>query len=226
MYSIQRAGFKATLQTLDMATAHLPTDGPVVVVTASYEGEPADNARQFVGWLENLSPSAESVLLKDVAYAVFGCGNREWARTYQRIPTLIDATLQTHGARRLVERGEADASDAAFFESFDRWLEGLWGALEKVSSRLTYMLVCFLIVTFDFVEQEYGVKNAGQVSTSDSTPLKVELVDAGTTRAKLLRQPDAAMGKVIENRVLTKAGTPEKRHIGTCVLPLSLSPAF
>ena len=75
------AGFKATLQTLDMSTAHLPTDGRVVFVTASYEGEPADNARQFVGWLENLSPSAESVLLKDVAYAVLGCGNREWART-------------------------------------------------------------------------------------------------------------------------------------------------
>jgi len=28
-----------------------------------------------------------------VEYSVFGCGNRDWAATYQAIPTLIDAQL-------------------------------------------------------------------------------------------------------------------------------------
>jgi cytochrome P450/NADPH-cytochrome P450 reductase len=31
-------GFRATLGTLDSAVGHLPTDGPVVIVTASFEG--------------------------------------------------------------------------------------------------------------------------------------------------------------------------------------------
>ena len=32
------------------------------------------------------------------AYTVFGCGNTEWAATYQAVPTLIDAQLAAHGA--------------------------------------------------------------------------------------------------------------------------------
>ena len=36
----------------------------------------------------------------------------------------------------------------------------------------------------------------------------------GTARAAALRQPDAALGRVIENRLLTKPGAPVKRHIG------------
>lgn len=31
-------GFKASLDTLDSATNHLPTDGPIIIVTASFEG--------------------------------------------------------------------------------------------------------------------------------------------------------------------------------------------
>jgi cytochrome P450/NADPH-cytochrome P450 reductase len=41
-----------------------------------------------------------------VRFAVFGCGNRQWARTYQAIPKQIDAALEKgrcharQGARR------------------------------------------------------------------------------------------------------------------------------
>ena len=65
-------------------------------------------------------------------FAVFGCGNREWVNTYQRIPALVDATLEARGARRLVERGVGDASGGDFFEVFDEWEAGLWDALSKV----------------------------------------------------------------------------------------------
>lgn len=43
--------------------------------------------------------------------------------------------------------------------------------------------------------------------------LKVETVGEGATRAVDLRQHDAALGTVIENRVLTAPGAPQKRHI-------------
>lgn len=39
-------------------------------------------------------------------------------------------------------------------------------------------------------------------------------MNPGIERAVNLRQPDAALGKVVENRVLTKSGAPVKRHIG------------
>ena len=118
-----------------MAAAHILTDGPVVIFTASFEGEPADNAAQFVSWLQNLSSGDN--LLKGVKYAVFGCGNREWARTYQRIPTLIDDLLEKNGAEKLLERGEADASSIEFFQAFEDYEPKLWQALEKVLSILS-----------------------------------------------------------------------------------------
>jgi hypothetical protein len=42
----------------------------------------------------------------------------------------------------------------------------------------------------------------------------VQTVDPGTARAAILHQPDAALGCVMENQILTKSGVPVKRHIG------------
>lgn len=45
-------GFRADLvDTLDAARENLPTDKPIVIITASYEGQPADNAAHFVNWV-------------------------------------------------------------------------------------------------------------------------------------------------------------------------------
>ena len=60
-------------------------------------------------------------------------------------------------------------------------------------------------------------------SESAGSGFDVKTVDAGTTRAAALRQPDAALGRVIENRALTKPGKPMKRHIGTCFSTMFLS---
>jgi cytochrome P450/NADPH-cytochrome P450 reductase len=44
-----------------------------------------------------------------VRYAVFGCGNSDWAATYQSVPRFIDEQLAAHGARVIYPRGEGDA---------------------------------------------------------------------------------------------------------------------
>ena len=67
-----------------------------------------------------------------VEYAVFGCGNRDWVRTFQRIPKAIDETFAERGATRLLERGVGDAQAAEFFEVFDTWEAELWKALAVV----------------------------------------------------------------------------------------------
>ena len=72
---------------LDTATARLPTDRPVLIVTASVEGQPTDDAKHFVEWLENVK-GADA--LAGVKFALFGCGNHDWVMTYQGIPTLVD----------------------------------------------------------------------------------------------------------------------------------------
>lgn len=114
-------GFTAETAPLDDYIGKLPEEGAVVIVTASYNGSPPDNAAGFVEWLKEL----EEGQLKGVSYAVFGCGNRSWASTYQRIPRLIDDMMKAKGASRLTEIGEGDAADD--FESHrESWENRFW----------------------------------------------------------------------------------------------------
>jgi cytochrome P450 / NADPH-cytochrome P450 reductase len=59
---------------------------------------------------------------------VFGCGNREWAPTFQQFPRFIDTRLAELGATRLHERGEGDAADD-FDGQFEQWDTALWPAV-------------------------------------------------------------------------------------------------
>jgi cytochrome P450/NADPH-cytochrome P450 reductase len=67
--------------------------------------------------------------------------------------------------------------------------------------------MCFVIL------QEYSTARSDTIKST----LEVKTVDAGQARASALRQPDALLGRVVENKVLTKGG-PVKRHIGECAM--------
>ena len=67
-------GFKAVVKPLDEATDDLAKAQAIIIITASYEGEPPDNATKFFAWLESLDGEP----LKGVQYSVFGCGNRKF----------------------------------------------------------------------------------------------------------------------------------------------------
>lgn len=75
-------GFEAVVKDMDLCTGQLPKSQPVIIITASYEGQPPDNAARFVGWLKNLDGKA----LENVQYAVFGCGHS----TYKDIAALLN----------------------------------------------------------------------------------------------------------------------------------------
>jgi cytochrome P450/NADPH-cytochrome P450 reductase len=63
-------GFKVTdLAPLDFANQKLPKDRPVVIITASYEGQPPSNAAHFVSWIESLKGSE----LEGVSYGGAWC---------------------------------------------------------------------------------------------------------------------------------------------------------
>ena len=119
-------GFAATVGPLDDHVGALPAEGGVVVVSASYNGQPPDNAVKFCRWLQD--PSLPADALAGVGYTVFGCGNRDWAATYQAIPTMIDVQMEKHGAKRIYRRGEGDAR-GDFDNDYRGWYGPLWGSV-------------------------------------------------------------------------------------------------
>jgi len=66
-------GYSADVKPLDSAMQDVPKEDPVVFISASYEGNPPDNAAHFFEWFSSLKEKE----LEGVNYAVFGCGHRE-----------------------------------------------------------------------------------------------------------------------------------------------------
>ncbi|MFF9019633.1 bifunctional cytochrome P450/NADPH--P450 reductase [Streptomyces eurythermus] len=97
-------GCATEVAALDAYADGLPADRPVIITAASYNGRPTDDATAFTAWLDG-TPD-----LTGVTYAVLGVGDRNWAATYQQVPTRVDARLAELGATRLTERAAADAS--------------------------------------------------------------------------------------------------------------------
>jgi cytochrome P450 / NADPH-cytochrome P450 reductase len=64
------SSYACELAELDSYADRLPRDRPVLILTGSYDGNPPNNATKFMKWLQGVE--AES--LKDVSYAVLGCG--------------------------------------------------------------------------------------------------------------------------------------------------------
>ncbi|MFI9275874.1 bifunctional cytochrome P450/NADPH--P450 reductase [Kitasatospora sp. NPDC052896] len=119
-------GFAVTLGPLDDHVGELPHEGALVVVSASYNGTPPDNAGEFCAWLDAGTTPSDSCA--GVRYTVFGCGHSDWASTYQAVPTMIDSGLAAHGATRIHPRGEGDAK-GDFDGQYRTWHADLWPAL-------------------------------------------------------------------------------------------------
>ncbi|KAJ5817410.1 hypothetical protein N7447_009643 [Penicillium robsamsonii] len=172
------------LAPLDSAVDNLRTDQPVVIVTTSYDGQPTDDAKRFVAWLE--SDNVPS--LQGVSYAVFGCGHQDWAKTFYRIPILIDNLMHKAGAKRLATRGAANAAVSDLFSDLEAWQEtSLLPALRK----------------------NFLPSSRSDVKPFDSTQLQIYL--SKPTRVGL--HQNLAEAKVTAVRILTIPGTPEKRHL-------------
>lgn len=113
----------------DAFVGKLPDAGAAAIACASYNGMPPDNAAKFVNWLEDLETT--SIPLKGVSYFVLGCGNSDWAATFQDVPRKIDAAMEAAGAKRIVVTEELDARgdvDTQFHDWLDDLLPKVAGA--------------------------------------------------------------------------------------------------
>ncbi|EFX05838.1 cytochrome p450 monooxygenase [Grosmannia clavigera kw1407] len=195
----QAHGFRAeVVKPLDAAKEALPTDRPVVFVTASYEGEPPDNAVSFVSWLkEETEGEAAGDALKGVAYAVFGCGNHDWSRTFHLIPKLVDEKLEVKGGARIAPIGLTDVAEGNMFEDFEAWEDN---------------------VLFPALQERYGVAAANGDETAEAAEAAVLDVEITMPRASALRQ-DVREAQVVATRVLVDGDEKEaaesrrKNHI-------------
>lgn len=117
-------GYQTAVAALDTAAGALPTEGALVVIAASYNGQPTDDARRFVEWLDDPATQAQPA----IPYAILGVGDRNWAETYQTIPKRIDQRLLELVGPPVIPRGEADTS-GDFAGTVEDFSAALWDAL-------------------------------------------------------------------------------------------------
>ncbi|KAI1506422.1 cytochrome P450 [Biscogniauxia marginata] len=177
-------GFRVEkLDSMDAVNGALPKDQPVIVITASYEGQPPDNAAHFVSWVEN----AKEKTFEGVNYAVFGVGHHDWAQTFHRIPKLMDSKLGEAGGTRIADIGLSDTGSGDTFTDFETWEDSvLWPTLQS----------------------RYGTEKAASTNIQ-SSGLDVSVT---SPRVSTLRQ-DVLEGLVVNTQTLTAEGEPVKKHI-------------
>ncbi|XP_011496743.1 PREDICTED: NADPH--cytochrome P450 reductase isoform X2 [Ceratosolen solmsi marchali] len=86
------------------------------------EGDPTDNAMEFVEWLKNGDAD-----LNGLNYAVFGLGNKTYEH-YNEIAIYVDHRLEQLGANRVYECGLGD-DDANIEDDFITWKDKFWPAV-------------------------------------------------------------------------------------------------
>lgn len=118
--SASACGFAAKPVPLDVHLAasggKLAADGSLVIITATYNGNPPDNCVAFNKYLDNLAPGA----LEGLSVAVFGVGNSKW-RTFQAFAKKVDNSLKSAGAQQLRAYAGADVDNASWTDAFEEW---------------------------------------------------------------------------------------------------------
>ncbi|GGX30217.1 cytochrome P450 [Streptomyces lomondensis] len=183
-------GCETQVAPLDAYAAGLPTDRPVVITAASYNGRPTDDATAFAARLE------ETHDLTGVTYAVLGVGDRNWAATYQHVPTRIDERLAASGAARLLERAAADASG------------DLTGTVREFTAALRTALL-----------ERYGDPDATAPDADEPTAAyEVRTLTGGPLDALAERHGLVPM-RVTEAHDLTAPGHPRRKRFVRVALP-------
>jgi cytochrome P450/NADPH-cytochrome P450 reductase len=173
-------GFATKLAALDDFAGRLPEHGGVLIFCASYNGAPPDNATQFVKWLGSGLPKGA---FAKVRYAVFGCGNSDWAATYQSIPRMIDEQLAAHGARSVYARGEGDARS-----DLDGQFESWFAKLAPLATK------------------EFGLESNFSRSADDEPLYKIEPVAPSAVNAIVALGGVAPMKVLVNSELQNKTG--------------------
>lgn len=105
--------------------SNIPDSTMVVLVMSTYgEGDPSDNAQEFVSFITN-SPNDS---LSHVKFAAFGCGNSTY-RYFNKVINDTASGMERYGAKLLLPVGAGDEATRSTHEDSLEWKERLFSLL-------------------------------------------------------------------------------------------------
>ena len=119
----------------DPATlAELPESTFLVLLMSTYgEGDPSDNAHDFVSFVATRSAG----LLSNVQFTAFGCGNSSY-RCYNKAVQDASSAMERNGAKLIFPVGTGDEALRSTHEDFLEWKEGFFAHLVSSSGMEDY----------------------------------------------------------------------------------------
>ncbi|KIZ02441.1 NADPH-cytochrome P450 reductase [Monoraphidium neglectum] len=136
----RKYGDSTSIEVIDIenykAERRLPKERLVLFLMATYgDGEPTDNAADFYSWISSEAEAVENgekePFLEEVAYGVFGLGNKQYEH-FNAVGKRMEKAMNTLGASAVVRRGDGD-DDECIDDDFDKWSAELFAALEASS---------------------------------------------------------------------------------------------
>lgn len=190
-------GCTATVAPLDSAAGGPPSVDAVLIVASSYNGQPTDDAREFLAWLT----SDGAALQGDPLFAVLGVGDHNWADTYQAVPRIYDERLTALGGRRLLPRAEADTS-GDLTGTVDEFTTALWAALAE----------------------HYGDPDATPLTAANEPLYDLRLIDGPVTKAIDERFAVQPMTVTLNDELVSPANSlGQAKHYVRVALPSDVS---
>ncbi|MHB8684359.1 MAG: cytochrome P450 [Dehalococcoidia bacterium] len=102
----------------------------LVLMTATYTGNPPGNAIAFKAWLEHTEAGCET--WKHCRYLVWGLGNSQW-NAFLAFPRYVQSKLAELGATPLGNFAFGDVGSPTWEETHIAWNERMWPALIELS---------------------------------------------------------------------------------------------
>ncbi|KAG4431707.1 hypothetical protein IFR05_012806 [Cadophora sp. M221] len=152
----------------------------VFIVSTYGEGDPSDNATQFLSWIE----SNKTTELGRLRHAAFGLGNSKY-KFYNRVVDVVVDALDKFGATALMPTGKADDANGTTDEDFTEWKQSLFAMMkgklgfEERPEQYDPLYRVVEDTSLDIIDlhigepiQPRGKKNVAAVSTIQALPIK------------------------------------------------------
>jgi NADPH-ferrihemoprotein reductase len=162
--------------------SNIPSTKLAIFIISTYgEGDPSDNATQFLSWLD----TNKTVQFSKLSYAAFGLGNKKY-KFYNKVVDVVVEALDRSGAISLLPVGKADDSNGTTEEDFTEWKQSLFslfqGTLGFVERPAQYEPTLKVIedTSLDIIDLHLGepiksrTAKKGSAQTSPIQPLPVK----------------------------------------------------